>query len=47
MFSMYDEGIWTTDDSWFEVTYESIARYAKATYFSDMTNMKLELSQTM
>ncbi|KAJ9654016.1 putative diacylglycerol O-acyltransferase tgs1 [Neophaeococcomyces mojaviensis] len=26
MFSLYDEGIWTTDDSWFEVTHESIAR---------------------
>lgn len=28
MFSLYDEGIWTTDDSWFEVTHESIARFA-------------------
>ncbi|KAK5945979.1 hypothetical protein PMZ80_000118 [Knufia obscura] len=26
MFSLYDHGIWTTDDSWFEVTHESIAR---------------------
>lgn len=27
MFALYDDGIWTTDDSWFEVTHESIARF--------------------
>lgn len=27
IFSLYDHGIWTTDDSWFEVTHESIAQY--------------------
>lgn len=29
MFSRYDEGIWTTDDSWFEVTHECIAAYVE------------------
>jgi hypothetical protein len=28
IFSKYDDGIWMTDDAWFEVTHESVARYA-------------------
>ena len=27
MFGRYGEGIWTTDDSWFEATHESVAKY--------------------
>lgn len=26
IFSLYDSGIWTTDDSWFEVTQECVAK---------------------
>jgi trimethylguanosine synthase len=27
IFSKYDEGIWLTDDAWFEVTPEPVAKY--------------------
>jgi 16S rRNA A1518/A1519 N6-dimethyltransferase RsmA/KsgA/DIM1 with predicted DNA glycosylase/AP lyase activity len=27
IFSKYDDGIWMTDDSWYEVTHESVAKY--------------------
>ena len=27
IFSKYDDGIWMTDNAWFEVTHESIAKY--------------------
>ena len=26
IFSKYDDGIWMTDDSWYEVTHESVAK---------------------
>lgn len=28
LFSKYDEGVWMTDDSWFGVTPEPVAKYA-------------------
>lgn len=27
IFSKYDEGIWMTDDAWYGVTHESVAKY--------------------
>jgi len=27
IFSKYDDGIWMTDDAWYGVTHESVAKY--------------------
>lgn len=34
LFSKYDEGVWLTDDAWFGVTPEPIAKYAHSSYDS-------------
>ncbi len=32
IFSKYDEGIWMTDDAWFGVTPEPVAKYVKKNF---------------
>lgn len=39
IFSRYDEGVWMTEESWFGVTPEPVAKYAsKSTRTRDLVN---------
>jgi trimethylguanosine synthase len=44
IFSKYDDGIWMTDGSWYEVTHESVAKYG---FYSGMRGYVLTMSSTI